>query len=750
MKADVLGYLSESVADNGLVVFRYRSFELAREVKKKVRLAAEVRGETYVSAGIEDLIARWSDPDLFPTSVVCDLNDGRGAGHRANVSMLSSYFSIVPGRRTTILWPARHWLEGSHELEASSTVLFVDERELSKESLAGYLRFLTRAVGVKAGEVLLQDERFLLKFEKDVLDGALGNLDDLRKELVREIALNFDTVSGIYSPSVQKNSAAQERSEIVRAIRSLIAQQNESRMSFVHAVALKQARGRTNDEIKAELCRATIAILSGEGVEASSNSEALIWAVLLCLCSSERSMDKRREEGVSVAWADQLARSYNQSLDVLHGDPFEGQWHRLVQLARFANQYQCNGEVPKYVQLLEQVKGLARSDPSAWTQRILWLLSSPPVENLAVSVVTGEAEVLPLSRVIGHDAAVDALRVRFEKNLHAVPLLISGPKGVGKRTLARGYAKTLLCEGQYRGTDPCDVCSACSTFSNGSLGYSEFDLARLREIDIQNAQPIGTEARKQVQGLRNRPLMKHRVLVINNADIGAHDLDVFLKSLEKDDPETTVILTATDVRRVRASALSRCWDLRLFPLNAVDSAALVSRWVGEAAYSPQVLTLIAQSCVGLPSKLSAAVRRIQMQEAPSLEDAKAALGLDWGAEVLSSWSAILAHDDLAPIGWADAGSAIAGVQHLRRFKATLSIIRPGADDAPCAPGVFLGLEAQVCQVVGDLTACATKLDLDVNELWCSLAVEWARDAWSSDGDLESLIDLTRSIVSVRL
>ncbi len=169
--------------------------------------------------------------------------------------------------------------------------------------------------------------------------------------------------------------------------------------------------------------------------------------------------------------------------------------------------------------------------------------------------------------IIGHTWAVDALRHAIAQDRVPHALLFVGPAGVGKRTLARAFARALHCLAPDVAARPCGHCRPCELIANDA--YPDVHL-----IETQRTPGKARERRDisidQIRALQHQVSLKPyngRWAVGIIAD--AHEMsdaaaNCLLKTLEEPQARVVLVLTATDVTLLLPTIVSRC---QVFPLR---------------------------------------------------------------------------------------------------------------------------------------------------------------------------------------
>ena len=201
---------------------------------------------------------------------------------------------------------------------------------------------------------------------------------------------------------------------------------------------------------------------------------------------------------------------------------------------------------------------------------------------------------LNFDAVVGQRALTTTLKNAIASGKLAHAYLFCGPRGVGKTTCARIFAKAINCLSPKDGGDACGTCESCVAFDQQrSMNIHELDAASNNSVeDIR-------ELTKQVQ--IPPQIGKYKVFIIDEVHmLSASAFNAFLKTLEEPPSYVIFILATTEKHKILPTILSRCqvYDFqRMTSQLTVDHLMYVAQKEGYTA-EPEALSLIAEKADG--------------------------------------------------------------------------------------------------------------------------------------------------------
>ena len=196
--------------------------------------------------------------------------------------------------------------------------------------------------------------------------------------------------------------------------------------------------------------------------------------------------------------------------------------------------------------------------------------------------------------VVGQRALTTTLKNAILTNRLAHAYLFCGPRGVGKTTCARIFAKTINCEHLDEHGDPCGQCESCRAFDEGrSLCIHELDAASNNSVD---------DIRELIEQVRIPPQTgKYKVFIIDEVHmLSTNAFNAFLKTLEEPPRFVVFILATTEKHKILPTILSRC-QVYDFARITVQSITEHLKYVADKEgyeTEEEALSLIAQKADG--------------------------------------------------------------------------------------------------------------------------------------------------------
>ena len=196
--------------------------------------------------------------------------------------------------------------------------------------------------------------------------------------------------------------------------------------------------------------------------------------------------------------------------------------------------------------------------------------------------------------VVGQRALTTTLKHAIEQNKLAHAYLFCGPRGVGKTSCARIFAKTINCLHPTVEGEACNECESCRAFNEQrSYNIHELDAASNNSVD---------DIRTLIDQVRiPPPIGKYKVFIIDEVHmLTTAAFNAFLKTLEEPPHHALFILATTEKHKVLPTILSRC---QIYDFNRISIADIVEHLTYVASCEgvetePEALNVIAQKADG--------------------------------------------------------------------------------------------------------------------------------------------------------
>ena len=196
--------------------------------------------------------------------------------------------------------------------------------------------------------------------------------------------------------------------------------------------------------------------------------------------------------------------------------------------------------------------------------------------------------------VVGQQALTQTLQNAIRSNHLAHAYLFCGPRGVGKTTCARIFAKTINCLNPQNGFDACNECESCKAFNEQrSFNIHELDAASNNSVE---------DIRSLIDQVRIPPQIgKYSVYIIDEVHmLSTGAFNALLKTLEEPPSYAIFILATTEKHKVLPTILSRCQVYDFNRITVPDTIAYLQKVAANEGItvSEEALNVVAQKADG--------------------------------------------------------------------------------------------------------------------------------------------------------
>ena len=196
--------------------------------------------------------------------------------------------------------------------------------------------------------------------------------------------------------------------------------------------------------------------------------------------------------------------------------------------------------------------------------------------------------------VVGQSALTTTLKNAVKSGKLAHAYLFCGPRGVGKTTCARIFAKAINCMSPTEDGEACNQCESCQAF-NEQRSYNIFELDAASNNSVENIKALMEQTRIPPQ------VGKYKVFIIDEVHmLSTQAFNAFLKTLEEPPAHVVFILATTEKHKILPTIISRCqiYDFeRMTVPNIVNHLKMVAEKEG-IGYEEEALNVIAEKADG--------------------------------------------------------------------------------------------------------------------------------------------------------
>ena len=224
----------------------------------------------------------------------------------------------------------------------------------------------------------------------------------------------------------------------------------------------------------------------------------------------------------------------------------------------------------------------------------MYLCTKILINNMEYIVSARKYRPTTFDTVVGQAALTTTLKNAVKSGKLAHAYLFCGPRGVGKTTCARIFAKAINCQNPTAEGEACNECESCQSF-NEQRSLNIFELDAASNNSVEHIKTLMEQTRIPPQ------LGRYKVFIIDEVHmLSTAAFNAFLKTLEEPPAHVIFILATTEKHKILPTILSRCqiYDFeRMTVRNTIDHLKTVAEKEG-IQYEEQALAVIAEKADG--------------------------------------------------------------------------------------------------------------------------------------------------------
>lgn len=201
------------------------------------------------------------------------------------------------------------------------------------------------------------------------------------------------------------------------------------------------------------------------------------------------------------------------------------------------------------------------------------------------------------NQIVGHEKIIEHLKSSIIHNRINHAYIFDGIKGIGKRTLAKAFAKALNCESE--GNDACNICISCKTFDENNNPDIIYVTHKKKDITV-------SDVREQiVKNITLKPYRnKYKIFIVPEADkMNILAQNAFLKTLEEPPEYSIFLLLCENYNKFLVTILSRCVMFKLHPLPYNIVVDYLVKNINITSEQAQLYSVYSQGSIGKACEL---------------------------------------------------------------------------------------------------------------------------------------------------